>query len=211
MDREGSDGIIDRTGRRYEWPGPAVPDAVPAMEQNSHRGTAMGQTPAEILESTSTIDEFRDAITATGGDFPFEAADMESLGEIYFIRYPDSSVERNMENIRFGYRMVRICIMEKILQGLDGGMRDSCRDMLGDVARMETLFDGLWKKYGSERVERDFGVIVANLDRVKGTIDSLPRGMIKERFVGGISSFYNNLYLLKQLMAKRHAGAADPR
>ena len=60
----------------------------------------MGKTPAEILESTSTIDEFRDAVAATGGNFSFESDDMERLGRVYFIRYPDSSVERNMENIR---------------------------------------------------------------------------------------------------------------
>ncbi len=171
----------------------------------------MGKTPAEILESTSTIDEFRDAVAATGGDFPFAADDMERLGEVYFIRYPDSSVERNMDNIRFGYRMVRICIMEKILDGLDGGARGPYREMLGDVARMEGLLEGLCRSHGSERVGRDIGMISRNLDGVKETIDSLPRGMIKERFVGGISSFYNNLYLVKQLLAKQHPGEDKPR
>ena len=101
--------------------------------------------------------------------------------------------------------------MEKILDGLDGVARGPYREMLSDVARMEGLVEGLCRSHGSERVERDVGVIARNLDRVKETIDSLPRGMIKERFVGGISSFYNNLYLVKQLIAKRFPRGEEPR
>ncbi|TFH40000.1 MAG: hypothetical protein E4G96_08295 [Chrysiogenales bacterium] len=165
----------------------------------------MGTTPAEILESTSTIDEFRDAILGTGGNFPFARIEMERLGEVYFIRYPDSSMERNMDNIRIGYRMVRICVLEKILEGVDPGHRGAFREMLGNVASMETSFAGLERKIGAGGIEECVRVIGENLERVKSEIDSLSRGMIKERFVGGISSFYNNMYLVKQLLNGRRA------
>lgn len=168
--------------------------------KSCHRGTAadMPLSPADILTSSSGFEDFRESIIALKGDFPFEPEDMEQLGRVYFIRYSDTSVDRNMENIRMGYRIVRTCIAEKILDGIDNRHRDTVRCMLEDLSLMEEMLAKLIKENSIEDVEIMLSTIERNLDRIKRVIDELPRGMTKERFVGGISKFYNEMYLLKE-------------
>lgn len=158
----------------------------------------MSLSPADILASSSGFDDFRESIIALKGDFPFETEDMVQLGRIYFLRYSDSSEDRNMENIRMGYRIVRTCILEKILLGVGGRDRDLVRCMLEDMCSMDDMLAKLIDNNGLEVTEGIIGTIERNLDRIKQVIEELPRGMTKERFVGGISKFYNEMYLLKE-------------
>jgi hypothetical protein len=58
------------------------------------------------------------------------------------------------------------------------------------------------KDIGIEETESIKYTIERNLDRVRGIIEGLPRGMTKERFVGGISKFYNEMYLLNDAINK---------
>ena len=162
----------------------------------------MALSPADILASSPGFDDFRERVIACRGDFPFEPEDMEQLGRVYFIRYSDSSVDRNMENIRMGYRIVRTCIVEKIIDGIDDTHRDTVRCMLDDLCVMDEMLANLIKENGVEVVESMIRTIERNLDRIKGVIDELPRGMTKERFVGGISKFYNEMYLLNEEIKK---------
>jgi hypothetical protein len=136
---------------------------------------------------------------------------MLQLGTIYFIRYPDTSDDRNMENIRTGYRIVRVCVLEKILCDIDARYRDSVRTLLEDLSRMNDVLANLVKKIGIEETENFIFIIERNLDRVRGMIDELPRGMTKERFVGGISKYYNILYLVNEEIKKLKTNGGPPR
>jgi hypothetical protein len=156
----------------------------------------MSIKPADILASANGFEDFRNSILSLHGDFPFGTDEMLELGRVYFIRYPDTSDDRNMENIRMGYRIVRVCILEKILQGIDERHRLMVCSMLDDMLLMDNILDKLVREIGIERVEQYRTMVSRNLEGVWSLIDELPRGMIKERFVGGISKFYNELYLL---------------
>jgi hypothetical protein len=156
----------------------------------------MSRKPADILAAVNVFEEFRNGILSMSGDFPFGTKDMLELGKVYFIRFPDTSDNRNMDNIRMGYRIVRVCILEKILQGIDDQHRVMVRSMLDDMLLMDNILDKLVKEIGIGAIEEYRTTVSRNLDGVRSLIDELPRGMIKERFVGGISKFYNELYLL---------------
>ncbi len=156
----------------------------------------MGETPAEILTASRDYDDFVQRILALRGDFPFDIGDMMDLGRVYFQRYPDTSDSRNMSNISTGYRIVRVCILEKILLGIDEAHRTLVHDMLDDMTRIEEIIGRLYSDVGVEGVEKYRAIVSQQLNLIKAVIDELPRGMIKERFIGGISKFYNEMYLI---------------
>lgn len=162
----------------------------------------MGLTPAEILSSAAGLEDFQKSICSLKGDFAFEPDDMQQLGRVYFLRFPDTSDERNMDNIRMGYRIVRICILEKVLDGIGGRYRDTVRELLDDISMMEATLQKVIALAGVEEVKGIIYTLGRNLDRIRGVIDELPRGMIKERFVGGISKFYNGMYLVNEAMKR---------
>ena len=48
----------------------------------------------------------------------------------------------------------------------------------------------------SNNTEGYRSIMSRNLDRMKAVINEPPRWMIRERFIGGISRFYNEMYLI---------------
>ncbi|HNW30205.1 MAG TPA: hypothetical protein PKN50_17130 [Spirochaetota bacterium] len=166
----------------------------------------MGMTPAEVLSSSRDYEDFKEKIIALRGDFPFDAADMLDLGRVYFIRYPDTSDNRNMYNISTGYRIVRLCVLEKVLLDIDEAHRPLIHDMLDDMTLIETVLARLYREMGIEGIEHYRSIVTRNLDSIKAVIDELPRGMIKERFIGGISKFYNEMYLVKNVIEHLKTG-----
>jgi len=156
----------------------------------------MSIRPADILAAANNFNDFQNVIISLDGNFPFGTEEMMELGRVYFTRYPDSSVDRNMENIRMGYRIVRVCILEKILQGIDNRHRYMVREMLDNMLLMEDILRKLVNEMGMEAFEEYRRTVTRNLDELRSVIEELPRGMIKERFVGGISKFFNEMYLL---------------
>ncbi|HOD16876.1 MAG TPA: hypothetical protein PLA65_01330 [Spirochaetota bacterium] len=156
----------------------------------------MSIRPADILAAANNFNDFQNVIISLDGNFPFGTEEMMGLGRVYFTRYPDSSVDRNMENIRMGYRIVRVCILEKILQGIDNRHRYMVREMLDNMLLMEDILRKLVNEMGMEAFEEYRRTVTRNLDELRSVIEELPRGMIKERFVGGISKFFNEMYLL---------------
>ncbi len=153
-------------------------------------------TPAEVLSSAVDYEDFKEKILALRGDFPFDARDMLDLGRVYFIRYPDTSDSRNMYNISTGYRIVRLCVLEKVLLDIDKAHRPLIHDMLDDMTRIEPVLERLFGEVGAEGLDAYRSTVSRSLDRIKAVIDELPRCMIKERFIGGISKFYNEMYLV---------------
>lgn len=157
--------------------------------------------PGDILASADDIDDFRRRILACEGRFPFGTEEMIELGRVSFLRYPDSSSNRNMENVRSGYRIVRICILEKMMEGIETVHRGLIRNLFEESAMMETHLAALRTAMSEEGLRRCREKLGRNLEGIRADIDRLPRGMIKERFVGGVSKFYNILYLIDSMIS----------
>jgi len=82
------------------------------------------------------------------------------------------------------------------LQGIDNRHRYMVREMLDNMLLMEDILRKLVNEMGMEAFEEYRRTVTRNLDELRSVIEELPRGMIKERFVGGISKFLNEMYLL---------------
>ncbi len=161
-------------------------------------GDPSGLSPAAIFARNSTAESFRAAVEALAGDFPFAAPDMIALGEAYFRAHPDRTHDRNPEEVRLGYALARVCIIEKTVRGIDPGRRAAYRAIFHDVSKASPLLEPLVAAAGGrEALARDCEDLAAALDRIKATIDEIPKSMIKERFVGGISNLFNILYVLR--------------
>ena len=164
----------------------------------------MGSKVAELFSSCSSIDDFRNEVLSCDGDFRFELEDMVSLGKSYVEKYPQclDSTKYCQELAYTGYTMVRICIVEKILCGLDPQVKNTFRDMISHIDRIETLTAVLVAHHGREMVQGQYAAVNENLGALQAMIEQIPRGIIKERFSGGISSILNIMYLIRMALQK---------
>jgi hypothetical protein len=159
--------------------------------------SAAGDTLAAIFLREKDLESFRNAVADLDGVFPFTSADMIALGEAYFKKYPDRTHDRNMEDVRLGYEIVRIAVIEKAVAGFDAVRKEAYRTILGDVANVASTIAALHRSSGTMSLSGDCVLLRSALETIKATIDEIPKGMIKERFVGGISNLFNILYVLK--------------
>ncbi len=157
----------------------------------------MTKTPADIFRSTSDLESFRREIIALDGNFPFEEDDMIALGEWYFERYPDSFSNRNSSNVLFGYQIVRICILEKALAGFDQDVKQLVRKIFFSISAVDDCVKKLHETSSIQVLSGIYEKLSIAITNRKVMIDSIPVGMIKERYIGGITNFYNILYLFK--------------
>lgn len=134
---------------------------------------------------------------ALEGEFPFETEDMIELGKEYFARYPDSFSDRKMEEVHEGYAIARFCILEKMLSGIDPNHKPPIRNMFDDISRIDESLGTLKEKVGSDALAEYCRKMDENLGNVMAEIERIPKGMIKERFIGGITKFFNVMYLIK--------------
>jgi hypothetical protein len=158
-------------------------------------------TIAAIFRREKTLESFRAAVAALDGDFPFAAPNMIALGEAYFEAHPDRVHDRSAEEVQLGYGLVRVCVIEKAVRELDPGRREAYRTIFNDVARAGPVIESLLASAGRAAVSLDYDALSAALNAIRATIDEIPKGMIKERFVGGISNLFNILYILKMKLA----------
>ncbi len=157
----------------------------------------MSITPSEIFKNSATGSEFRTRIIALEGEFPFESDDMIELGKEYFSRYPDSFSDRKMNEVHEGYAIARICILEKMLYGIEQAHKPYIREIFENISRIEESMQSLKKIISSEKLAQYHGIMDENLSTIMAEIENIPRGMIKERFIGGITKFFNVMYLIK--------------
>ena len=61
---------------------------------------------------------------------------MIELGAAYFERFPDRTRDRNADEVRLGYALVRVAIIEKAVLAVDPARRDAYRTMFDDVVRV---------------------------------------------------------------------------
>ena len=157
----------------------------------------MGVSPVDIFLAAEDVGFFRKSVRALEGGFDFDSAAMIALGTAYFQKYPDRGQDRNMEEVRLGYELVRICAIEKMVLEVPAGRRELYRAVLSNAAAVGPAADGLVESIGAGGLAEDHARLSAALEKLKRTIDEIPKGMIKERFVGGVTALFNILYVFK--------------
>lgn len=157
----------------------------------------MSVSPVEIFQAVEDVAAFRSSLKALGGEFVFDSAAMIALGAAYFEKYPDRGHDRNMDEVRLGYELVRICAIEKMVREIPVERRELYRSALSNAATVGPAADGLIKSVGAETLAADHALLSAALENIKRTIDEIPKGMVKERFVGGVTALFNILYVFK--------------
>ncbi|MBP7706605.1 MAG: hypothetical protein KA243_05085 [Candidatus Aminicenantes bacterium] len=151
---------------------------------------------ADLFRREPDAAAFRGAVRALDGDFPFASDDMIALGEAYFERYPDRVRDRNAAEVLIGYAVARAALIEKAVLAVPSSRRDAYRDMFDDVSRVGPSVEALAASAGREDLRADHEALKAALDGLKAVIDDIPKGLVKERFVGGISNLFNILYVI---------------
>ncbi|PKL35892.1 MAG: hypothetical protein CVV44_20460 [Spirochaetae bacterium HGW-Spirochaetae-1] len=162
----------------------------------------MVKTLTEIFTESGTIDDFRKNVMQHEGRFPFDVDDMTGLGNAYLKRYPDSFENRNSEHVLLGYELVRICITEKLVASCEEKIQAKIRKMFGSIPCIDPCAKELISDMGYEASCMVLGEMSRVLDDIKFTIETMKPGVVKERYIGGISKFYNIIYLLKMSMEK---------
>ena len=157
----------------------------------------MSSSLAEIFRSEPDLDSFRAAVLALEGDFPLDSDGLIDLGQAYFERFPDRAQDRNAAEVLLGYAVARVVLIEKAVLAVPAERRAAFRAMLSDVGRVGPLLEAVRAPAGEAALESDLEALRAALDALKAVIDEIPKSLVKERFVGGISNLYNILYVIR--------------
>jgi len=161
---------------------------------------------ADLFRQSQNLESFRRAVLKLEGRFPFASADMIELGRAYLERFPDREQDRNAEEVRLGYAIVRTAILEKAVLAVGPTRRDAYRAIFSDVNRIAPETEALVASAGRESILADHCALAAALAALKSAIEEIPKGMIRERFIGGISYFLNVLYVFKMNLGARRPG-----
>ncbi len=166
----------------------------------------MTESIANILTPGLAIEKFREIVASTDGSFPFDMDDMVELGEKYLELYPDCFSNRNCQHVQYGYQMVRACIVEKLVKGYEPALKDAFRAMFNQIPLIDEKVAFLVSSQGPENARRLCEQIVSRLYELKSVIDMIPTGMVKERFVGGITQIFNVSYLINMSLDSHLSG-----
>ena len=159
-------------------------------------------TAAELFILSPDYEAFKESLVRLRGNFPFEVADMIDLGKAYFKKYPDNFNRSKAEEIHIGYRTARICLIEKMIEDIPQYRKHYYRKMYYKPAEIDSITEYIIRKYGRKIIHDDFLLISAGLDTQYSKICDIPKSMIKERYAGGISIFFNIAYLLERAIRK---------
>jgi hypothetical protein len=162
----------------------------------------MTASPADIFLRQPELAAFRNSLQALEGDFPFVQEDLIALGEAYFRLFPDRQTDRDLNAVQLGYAIVRVCLIEKAVRGLGPQAKAIFRCALADPARAVSFAREAGAIFPPDAPRRDLAAVEAALDAAKAEIDALPKGLIKERFVGGLTGVLTNLFLIKSGLYK---------
>ncbi|MGB9764935.1 MAG: hypothetical protein ACPLZD_06235 [Candidatus Saccharicenans sp.] len=157
---------------------------------------------ADIFRSTADLEDFFTEVRSLNGNFPLTVDDLLALGQAYFERYPERFVERNLEEVRLGYRLTRFCLMEKALANLPEEAKNFFRQAFEKPELVAGLLESFRCSTYGEKIQEYFGLLQGSLTEIKSTVDELPKGMVKERFLGGLTTLLNITYLLKVLISR---------
>jgi hypothetical protein len=151
---------------------------------------------ADLFRQNSDLGAFCQEVRKLGGNFNLTSREMEALGQAYFELYPEKYVQRDLAEVRLGYQLARCCLLEKALAGLPDRIKDFFRQAFDQPESIARLIEDFRRSEEAGLLASSFDRLQTSLDQLKAAIDELPKGMIKERFLGGISTLYNTRYLL---------------
>jgi len=153
---------------------------------------------AEILKTEITPEKYLEAIKPFNGDFVFDRDAMINFGEVYCSLYPESVNHGDSVQVVTGYKLVRITIIEYLLAGIDIKLKPFYREMLISASGVTKFMPEVLDIGGLESTIDTYKSLDIKVKDIKSVIDTLPNSVIKERFTGGVSVFYNTLYLIKK-------------
>ncbi len=159
--------------------------------------------PAEYFINSRNLDEFRSHIVACDGAFDFDIEDMIALGSAYLERFPDCFSNRSCQDVQLGYQLARICLVEKLIDGFVPQVKDAFRKMFFSAQAVGEEMEVLGRKFSYQELSDMIATVQKRLEEYHLKVDSLPKGMIKERFVGGITNLFNIAYLLKMNLQQK--------
>ena len=162
----------------------------------------MERSLAELFRLHPRLDSFFEAVRQLGGQFPLGAEEMVALGQAYFERYPEKFVKRDLEEVRLGYQLTRFCLLEKALDNFPEEVKGFFRRAFDQPQAISEILQEFRESDHGEKLADYFSQLQAALSAMKNTVDELPKGMVKERFLGGISTLFNVVYLLKILISR---------
>ncbi|HNX22772.1 MAG TPA: hypothetical protein PKG60_01910 [Spirochaetota bacterium] len=160
----------------------------------------MNQVISEILKETKDPESFRASLLKTNGEFDFGIESMIRLGEVYCELYPDSVSHGDSAQVQIGYRIVRISIIEVLLRNMESDLKDLYRDMFTNISTIKSHLAEIVSMFGLEEAVKIHKNLDIKIKEIKFEIDLMESNIIKERFTGGITVFYNILYLMKKTL-----------
>ncbi len=160
----------------------------------------MNQMICEILKDTKDPDLFRESLLKVNGEFDFGMDSMVSLGEVYCELYPDSVSHGDSAQVQIGYRIVRISIVEVLVRNMDNELKRRYREMFTNISSIKDQMSEIVSTLGLDEAVKIHKEIDNRIKGLKIEIDQMESSIIKERFTGGITVFYNILYLMKKTL-----------
>jgi hypothetical protein len=156
----------------------------------------INQCVIDMYRQAASFEEFSAVLISLNGEFTFDGETMYSLLDEYIVRCPDNEHHRNLDEVHLGYALVRICITEKVLASFESEKKRLYREILFEHRNAEHNVRTLASLYSAADVTRDYTIIQAGLNDYMALIDKFPRGMVKERSVGGITALFNMNYMI---------------
>lgn len=157
---------------------------------------------ADIFRIQPDLQSFCQEVLRLEGHFVLGREEMELLGQAYFEKYPEKYVQRNMNEVRLGYQLTRFCFLEKALENLPAEVKSFFRKAFDNPAAISTEIENFLKSGDRALLFSSFVKLKTSLEELKATVDELPKGMIKERFLGGLTTLFNVSYLLEMFLSK---------
>ena len=151
----------------------------------------MSPSLADLFSRESDLASYRRAVLALGGDFPFGSADMIELGAAYFERYPDRTRDRDAAEVRLGYALARVAIVEKAVLAVDPARRDAYRTMFEDVLSVGPSLEALIASCGRAALRADHRAFAAALGRSQSHHRRDPQGPDQRSVSSAASPIYS--------------------
>ncbi len=156
----------------------------------------------DLFNNSKSLGSFEKSVIELDGDFDFNRDEMLLLGESYFRRFPDRKKNRNSDEVRLGYRIARVCINENLIRGLPAHEKASLRKGFKNPACLGDTVNELKGNRGRQECLDLLDLLNSRIEEIHATVRTLPKGMIRERFTGAVSTSSNFLYLIRRLLEK---------
>ena len=158
---------------------------------------------SQILKENVDAENFKAALSGKGGSFEFNTDAMVEFGETYCSLYPESLTHSDSAGVVTGYRLVRICVLEILITQIPADLREDYRKMFADVHSINSVIPDITAAIGIEKAFEIHNTLDETIKKIKSDIDFMPHSVSKERFIGGISVFFNILYLMKKKLQSK--------